>query len=173
MRDRKLRLAHAVPGRVQFTLDGLKGNRSLAEELEQKFRGLESISGAEVSHLTGSIVLVYEPGTADPLALRPSLAESIGLPLGAETESLKADLNEARARVSCLERTLAEANTRISALEQELAHTNANASSASEICAQVLAVVNIMSQNAEGVRRQALRRKSPEPVQKTEQAGGE
>ena len=88
-------VSHAIPGRVRIKLPKVKGNPVLAAEIERRLAALRVIEGVEVSPLTGSVLLGYDPRmleslhtlkVSDPpvkeaLEALPALAELVGINL--------------------------------------------------------------------------------------------
>jgi hypothetical protein len=55
-----LRIVHVMPGRLRIKVDGVKGNPSLAMDLERRLCAISIVQRAEVNALTGSILLAYD-----------------------------------------------------------------------------------------------------------------
>ena len=64
-----IQLIHALPGRVRVRLPRLKGNASLAVEVERALRALVGIRHVETSTTTGSVLVLYEPRLLESLDL--------------------------------------------------------------------------------------------------------
>ena len=56
-----IQLVHFLPGRVRVKLPRLKGNASLAGEVERTLTALQGIRHVETSTTTGSVLVLYEP----------------------------------------------------------------------------------------------------------------
>ena len=56
-----IQIAHYLPGRVRVRLPRLKGNASLAGEVERTLAALQGVSHVETSTTTGSVLVLYEP----------------------------------------------------------------------------------------------------------------
>jgi len=56
-----IQIAHFLPGRVRVKLPRLKGNASLAGEIERTLTALQGIRHVETSTTTGSVLVLYEP----------------------------------------------------------------------------------------------------------------
>src|SRR5712691_10480195 len=72
-----IQIIHALPGRVRVRLPRLKGNASLAGEVERTLTALACIHQVEASTTTGSVLVLYEPRLLESLDL-----EAIGPLLG-------------------------------------------------------------------------------------------
>jgi hypothetical protein len=59
--SRELELLHFVPGRIRTRFHRLKGNQTLAGEVRNKLSAAEGVEGVEASHLTGTVLIRYEP----------------------------------------------------------------------------------------------------------------
>src|SRR5262245_19629576 len=68
---------HILPGRVRVRLPRLKGNASLAGEVERTLTALAGVLHVETSTTTGSVLVVYEPQIAQALHI-----QALGLLLG-------------------------------------------------------------------------------------------
>jgi hypothetical protein len=62
-----IELRHAIPGRVRLRIPAIKGQQALAEEVRRQLAALAVIRRVEVSTITGSVLVVYDP--ADSAAL--------------------------------------------------------------------------------------------------------
>jgi heavy-metal-associated domain-containing protein len=56
-----IQIVHSLPGRVRVKLPRLKGNASLAGEVERTLAALEGVCHVETSTTTGSVLVLYEP----------------------------------------------------------------------------------------------------------------
>jgi hypothetical protein len=56
-----LRIQHAIRGRIRIKIDKVKGNPSLAQELEQRLTAISIVHRATANPLTGSLLILYEP----------------------------------------------------------------------------------------------------------------
>src|SRR5437667_723137 len=79
-----IQLVHFLPGRVRVKLPGLKGNASLAGEVERTLTALQGIRHVETSTTTGSVLVLYEPRLPASLDLEAvgslmELANTLGL----------------------------------------------------------------------------------------------
>jgi hypothetical protein len=54
-------VSHAIPGRIRIKLPNVKGNPALAAELERRLAAMYVVQWVEVSPLTGSVLLGYDP----------------------------------------------------------------------------------------------------------------
>jgi hypothetical protein len=79
-----IQIVHFLPGRVRVKLPRLKGNASLAGEVERTLTALEGIHHVETSTTTGSVLVLYEPHLLASLDLETvgrltELAHTLGL----------------------------------------------------------------------------------------------
>jgi Heavy metal associated domain 2 len=79
-----IQLVHFLPGRVRVKLPRLKGNASLAGEIERTLTALQGIRHVETSTTTGSVLVLYEPRLPASLDLEAvgslmELAHTLGL----------------------------------------------------------------------------------------------
>jgi hypothetical protein len=79
-----IQIVHFLPGRVRVKLPRLKGNASLAGEVERTLTALQGIRHVETSTTTGSVLVLYEPHLAASLDLEAvgrltELAHTLGL----------------------------------------------------------------------------------------------
>jgi len=69
MATQTIQIIHALPGRVRVRLSRLKGNASLAAEVERALRTLVGIQHVETSTTTGSVLVLYDPRLLESLDL--------------------------------------------------------------------------------------------------------
>jgi hypothetical protein len=79
-----IQIVHFLPGRVRVKLPRLKGNASLAGEVERTLTALQGIRHVETSTTTGSVLVLYEPRLPASLDLEAvgalmELANTLGL----------------------------------------------------------------------------------------------
>jgi len=79
-----IQIVHFLPGRVRVKLPRLKGNASLAGEVERTLTALQGIRHVETSTTTGSVLVLYEPRLLASLDLEAvgslmALAHTLGL----------------------------------------------------------------------------------------------
>lgn len=60
---RTVEVASYLPGRVRLYSRALVGAPTLAEETKARLSALSGVTGVEVNHVTGSILVVYDPET--------------------------------------------------------------------------------------------------------------
>jgi len=77
MKTQAIQIIHILPGRVRVRLPRLKGNASLAGEVERTLTALAGVHHVETSTTTGSVLVLYEPHILEALNL-----EAIGPLLG-------------------------------------------------------------------------------------------
>jgi hypothetical protein len=80
-----IQIVHHLPGRVRVKLPRLKGNTSLAGEVERALAALQGVCHVETSTTTGSVLVLYEPRLLTSLDLEAvgalrELAHTLGLP---------------------------------------------------------------------------------------------
>jgi hypothetical protein len=63
-----IELRHAIPGRVRLRFPGIKGQPVLAREIQQQLAGLPVVRRVEVSAVTGSVLVVYDPADSAAIA---------------------------------------------------------------------------------------------------------
>jgi Heavy metal associated domain 2 len=68
-------LMHEVPGRARFFAPALKGDHSRAAELSQRLIATPLAQTADVSAITGSVVVTYDRGVATRDAVFRALGE--------------------------------------------------------------------------------------------------
>jgi len=79
-----IQIVHFLPGRVRVKLPRLKGNASLAGEVERILTALQGICHVETSTMTGSVLVLYESCLLASLDLEAvgslmELAHTLGL----------------------------------------------------------------------------------------------
>jgi Heavy metal associated domain 2 len=79
-----IQIVHYLPGRVRVKLPRLKGNASLAGEVERTLAALQGVCHVETSTTTGSVLVLFEPRLLTSLALETvgslmELAHTLGL----------------------------------------------------------------------------------------------
>ena len=79
-----IQIVHFLPGRVRVKLSKLKGNASLAGEVERTLTALQGIRHVETSTMTGSVLVLYEPRLPASLDLEAvgslmEIAHTLGL----------------------------------------------------------------------------------------------
>src|SRR5262249_45008419 len=63
-----IQLRHAIPGRVRLRIPSIKGQPDLAREIEKQLTGLTVVRRVEVSAVTGSVLVVYDPADSAAIA---------------------------------------------------------------------------------------------------------
>jgi hypothetical protein len=61
-------LLHAIPGRIRLRVPEIKGNPARAREVEQQVGRLKVVRRIEVSPITGSVLVTYDPDDSASLA---------------------------------------------------------------------------------------------------------
>ena len=99
-----VQILHATPGRIRLRLSALRGNAELAEQLQGGLGLVPGILAAEASPITGSLLLVYDPGRyaspADLLALGRAVP---GLLDGVDVDALLRQATESQSGAGALD----------------------------------------------------------------------
>ncbi len=74
-----VRVAHALPGRIRFCVPSLREARAPEPPWVKDFRSLPGVTHAEVSTVTGSVVVTFRPEVIDPPRLFGALVRLAGL----------------------------------------------------------------------------------------------
>jgi len=92
MGTQAIQIIHALPGRVRVRLPRLKGNASLAGEVERVLTALAGIRHVEASTTTGSMLVLYEPRLLESLDIE-AIVPLLGLAgrLGLSFEDMDMD----------------------------------------------------------------------------------
>ena len=72
-----IRIAHAIPGRIRLRIPALKGNPTLGREVAEHVWTLPGVRWVETSATTGSLVVLYDPGSRAWRDQLDDLAESL------------------------------------------------------------------------------------------------
>ena len=72
-----LLLAHEIAGRLRFVSPALKGDRHQASRLERQIRAVPGVTGVEVRHSTGSLIVLHDGAHATRQAILRSLAITV------------------------------------------------------------------------------------------------
>jgi len=72
-----IQVVHFLPGRVRVKLPGLKGSTALAREVQHTLVAIDGIQHVEVSPITGSVLVLYDPGMAESFTLESLKAEAV------------------------------------------------------------------------------------------------
>ena len=67
---------HDVPGRLRVKNPFMKGNETLARELEELLKTLGGVRSVSTNPLTGSIVVNYDPESLDSKAILATLQQN-------------------------------------------------------------------------------------------------
>jgi hypothetical protein len=76
-----IRLVHAIPGRVRFKINELKGNTERAEQVHSDLSSIPGIHHAEVNPLTGSVLAFYDPAALESVEFQLAVAGALGVAL--------------------------------------------------------------------------------------------
>jgi hypothetical protein len=76
-----LRLVHHHPGRLRLRSPALVGDDAAAARVRAAFAGSTAVQRVAHDGRSGSLVIEYEPGLADPDAIAARAAQAAGLPL--------------------------------------------------------------------------------------------
>jgi len=93
MAAQAIQVVHFLPGRVRVKLSGLKGNTALAREVQHTLVAIDGIQHVEVSPITGSVLVLYDPGMAESFTLESLKAEAVSS-LTVLTEALGLSLED-------------------------------------------------------------------------------
>lgn len=74
-----IKVVHAVPGRIRVKVSKVKENPTLAGEIERQLSTIQGIRRVEANPVTGSVLVLYDPGAMT--SLNPLLALSETFPL--------------------------------------------------------------------------------------------
>ncbi|MEW5803075.1 MAG: HMA2 domain-containing protein [bacterium] len=69
-------ITHAIPGRVRLKIARVKQNPVLAGEIQKRFSAIRGIHEVEVSSVTGSVLLIFDPKEVVSLSSMGSLLEA-------------------------------------------------------------------------------------------------
>jgi Heavy metal associated domain 2 len=76
-----IRLVHAIPGRVRFKIDDLKGNPDRAEQLQHRLSSIPGIEEAHVNPQTGSVIAFFDPAALESIEFQLAVASALGISL--------------------------------------------------------------------------------------------
>lgn len=76
-----VRLAHVSAGRMRLKVDDVKGNARYAREIEEGLRTVSGLHSVDVSPVTGSLLLTYDPSALESMELPFSVARVLGISL--------------------------------------------------------------------------------------------
>jgi len=74
-----VRVAHAVPGRIRFSVPSLEGADEAALAWVGEYRTLKGVEDVKASKVTGSVIVAYRPEEVDPPLLFGALVRFLGL----------------------------------------------------------------------------------------------
>jgi hypothetical protein len=74
-----VRLVHAIPGRIRFKLDGIKGNPDQMSAVESRLATVRGMHHVEASSLTGSVVATFDPALLESLDFHFAIAHALGI----------------------------------------------------------------------------------------------
>lgn len=63
MSDREIDIVHFTPGRIRLRVPRLKRERPFGGRLQQRLLQVQGIQQVEISDLTGSVLVLYDPDT--------------------------------------------------------------------------------------------------------------
>ena len=84
-----LELAHHHPGRLRVRADSLINEEEAWGRIRDALDGLPGIGGSTYTAQTGSVLIEYEPGHAEPDTIIAAIAEAAGLLPPLDEEELK------------------------------------------------------------------------------------
>jgi hypothetical protein len=64
----RVELLQAIPGRIRLRVPEVKGNLAKAREVEQQVGSLQVVRRIEVSPITGSVLVIYDPDDSAAIA---------------------------------------------------------------------------------------------------------
>jgi hypothetical protein len=74
-----IRLVHALPGRIRFKLDRIKGNPDQVRAVESRLATVRGMHHVEASSLTGSVVATFDPVLLESLDFHFAVAHALGV----------------------------------------------------------------------------------------------
>jgi hypothetical protein len=74
-----LSVTHALPGRTRFRVPVLAGKREAAAKLQEALNGIEGVARAEVSPVSGSVLIAHDADRIAPDVLAAALIRLCGL----------------------------------------------------------------------------------------------
>ena len=74
-----LETAHVLPGRLRLRVPSLVGAATLATGVRKRLRRLDGISSVEVSSVTGSLLITFDPQCFEPEILLAATIRLLGL----------------------------------------------------------------------------------------------
>jgi hypothetical protein len=72
-------VSHFLPGRLRMKSGKVKANIPLAREIERTLAGYNGIHHVEANPVTGSVLVLYEPGAPEALAALMACTRTLGL----------------------------------------------------------------------------------------------
>jgi Heavy metal associated domain 2 len=75
-----IRLVHALPGRIRFKLESIKGNPEQARDIEARLATVRGMHHVEAKSLTGSVVATFDPALLESLDFHFAVANALGIP---------------------------------------------------------------------------------------------
>src|SRR5919109_2264942 len=72
-----IKVVHAIPGRVRVKIAQLRDNPEFAREIRERLSGVRGIRRIEANPLTGSLLVLYDPGELTSLESLLALSETI------------------------------------------------------------------------------------------------
>ncbi len=79
MKLEDIRLVHALPGRIRFKIDGIKGNPEQARDIESRLATIPGMHHVEANSMTGSVVASFDPALLESLDFHCSVATALAV----------------------------------------------------------------------------------------------
>lgn len=79
MKLEDVRVVHALPGRIRFKLDVIKGNPDQVRAVESRLAEVRGMQRVEGSAVTGSVVATFDPGLLESLDFHFAVAHALGI----------------------------------------------------------------------------------------------
>jgi Heavy metal associated domain 2 len=79
MKLQDIRLVHAIPGRVRFRIDTLKGRPEEAEKIQQALATVRGMLSAEASPVTGSVLAQFDPALTQSFDFYAAVGNAVGV----------------------------------------------------------------------------------------------
>jgi hypothetical protein len=77
MTAQKIRIVHAIPGRVRIKVAGLNANPSLGTAIQTRLGAVPGIQAVETNLLTSSVLVLFDPETLTAPASLLTLSETL------------------------------------------------------------------------------------------------
>jgi hypothetical protein len=74
-------LVHALPGRIRLKMEALKGNHSLAKEVQERLALIKEAQQVQINPTTGSILVLFTPHSSNSADFQMQIANALGISL--------------------------------------------------------------------------------------------